>query len=93
MLTQTPSVSQSTVRETACAYCGSTNEPMRGKDIRVLGPRTWKLAVACTDARACAQRAKERDRHLDERYALTPAGLVAALFIEQTEQLHLPPAA
>jgi hypothetical protein len=83
-----PSTIQSTpARETQCAYCGSDNQPMHGKDIRVLGPRTWRLAVACIDAKACSKRAAERDQHLDEVWSLTPAGVALALaFIEQAQQ-------
>jgi hypothetical protein len=79
------------VRETQCCYCGSDNQPMRGKDIHVMGPRTWRLAVACIDAKTCSKRARERDSHMDERFSLTEAGrIVAMAFIEQAEQTRLP---
>jgi hypothetical protein len=75
-------------RETSCAYCGATDEPMRGKDLRVIGARTWRLASACVDDRACTQRARQRDQHLDEVWALTEAGRALALELVG-EQLHL----
>jgi hypothetical protein len=91
---KTPSVTHSTAREQICCYCGVTDEPMKGKDLRSAGSGyAWRLASSCIDAHACSVRAKARDAHMDERWTLRPAGRTALAFIEQAEQLPLPPAA
>jgi hypothetical protein len=58
-----------------CAYCGATDQPMRAKDVKI-APHgyAWWLAAACSDVAACAQRIRERDAHLDQRWTLTLAG-------------------
>jgi hypothetical protein len=83
-------IQDSSVRETQCAFCGASDSPMRGKDLRSHTGHTWRLASACIDSHACSKRARDRDAHMDQRYSLTEAGRVAALaFIEQAEQLSL----
>jgi hypothetical protein len=81
------------VRESSCCYCGASDTPQRGKDLRQHTGKTWRLASACIDAHACSMRAKGRDASMDERWTVTPAGVAALAFIEQAEQLHLQAAA
>src|SRR4051812_19366308 len=74
-----------------CCYCGIESGPLTAKDLPLRGPGgyAWCLVAACADTRACGQRIRERDAHMDKRYELTPAGRQALQFVEQGEQLRL----
>src|SRR5947199_115975 len=43
------------------------------------------LAAACVNTRACGQRIRERDAHMNERWSLTEAGRAALAAVEASE--------
>lgn len=81
------SVAEHTAQLRSCVHCGvsSDREPL------TLG--LGGQPVACTDMRACSERAASRDAHLDSRWSITAAGLAALAAMSTPDPDDDPPPA
>jgi hypothetical protein len=70
-----------------CCYCGNSDpcDPY----VHLYDEDGTAHRLYCSDEAACIERAKARDQHMDERWAITPAGRELLQFIEQGEQLRI----
>jgi hypothetical protein len=58
-----------------CASCGASDQFLVVKDVPIGTPGyAWHLVAVCRDAHGCADRRRQRDQHLDQRFELTPTG-------------------